>query len=51
MVSRQSAIPDRAHSVGVLLQLDLAQARQALLNPEQPGRWRGFQQFFNLFGL
>jgi hypothetical protein len=39
-----------AQSVGVLLQFDLGQAREALLNPEQPSRWRGFQQLFDIFG-
>ena len=39
-----------AHSVGVLLQLDLGRARQALLSSEPPGRWRGFQRMFNIFG-
>ncbi len=35
-----------AHSVGVLLQVDLAQARERLLNPENPSRWRGWQMLF-----
>jgi len=39
-----------AQSVGLLLQLDLGRAREALLNPEEPGRWRGFQQLFDIFG-
>ena len=39
-----------AQSVGVLLQFDLGQAKEALLNPEQPSRWRGFQEMFNVFG-
>jgi hypothetical protein len=39
-----------AQSIGLLLQLDLGQAREALLNPEQPSRWRGFQQMFDIFG-
>jgi len=39
-----------AQSVGVLLQFDLGQARESLLNPEQPSRWRGFQQMFDMFG-
>jgi hypothetical protein len=39
-----------AQSVGVLLQLDLGQAREALLNPEQPSRWRGLQDLLNIFG-
>jgi hypothetical protein len=40
-----------AQSVGILIQFDIGQAKQALLNPEQPGRWRGFQQMFNIFGM
>ena len=39
-----------AHSVGVLVQLDLGQARQAMLSTEPPGRWRGFQRMLNIFG-
>ena len=38
-----------AHSIGVLLQFDLGHARQALLNPEQPNRWRGFQKVLGVF--
>ena len=33
-----------AHSIGVLMQFDLGHARHALLSPEQPGRWRGFEK-------
>ncbi len=33
-----------AHSIGVLMQFDLGHARQALLSPEQPGRWRGLEK-------
>jgi len=39
-----------AHSVGLLMQLDLGQAKEALFNPAQPGMWRGLQQVFGLFG-
>jgi hypothetical protein len=39
-----------AQNVGVLLQFDLGQAREALLNTEEPGRWRGFQQIFDILG-
>lgn len=39
-----------AQSVGVLLQLDLGKAREDLLNPEEPSRWRGLQQLLNIFG-
>jgi hypothetical protein len=39
-----------AHSIGVLMQLDLGQAKEAMFNPTQPGMWRGLQQVFGLFG-
>src|SRR5262249_16291554 len=39
-----------AHSVGILMQLDLAQAKEALFNPAQPSRWRGLQQILGGFG-
>ena len=39
-----------AQSIGVLLQFDLGQAKESLLNPEQPSRWRGFQQMLDIFG-
>lgn len=39
-----------AQSVGILLQFDLGQAREALLNPDQPSRWRDFQEIFDVFG-
>src|SRR5437667_3402061 len=32
-----------AHSLGILMQVDWAQARNQLFNPEDPNRWRGFQ--------
>ena len=38
-----------ANSVGVLMQLDLERARTAVLNPEQPGRWRGWQRILGVF--
>ena len=38
-----------AQSIGVLLQFDLGQARETLLT-EEPSRWRGFQQIFDIFG-
>jgi hypothetical protein len=40
-----------AHSIGVLVQLDLPRAREAMIKSEEPGRWRGFQHFLNVFGL
>ena len=39
-----------AQSVGVLLELDLGKAREALLNTQDPSRWRGFQDMFDFFG-
>jgi hypothetical protein len=39
-----------AHSVGVLLQFDLGQARENMFNPAQPNRWRGIERIFGLFG-
>ena len=39
-----------AQSIGVLLQFDLGQARETFLNPEEPSRWRGFQQLLDIFG-
>jgi hypothetical protein len=38
-----------AHSVGVLMQLDLKHAKEALVNTYQPGYWRGFQRIFGVF--
>ncbi|MCW5553031.1 MAG: hypothetical protein KIS67_12830 [Verrucomicrobiae bacterium] len=37
-----------AHSIGMLLQVDLNQARGALLNPENPDRWRGWQRLLGI---
>jgi hypothetical protein len=39
-----------ANSIGFLLQIDLAPAREAFFRTEPPGRWRGFQKLFNVFG-
>ena len=39
-----------AQSVGILLQLDLERAREEMLSPSQPGRWRGLQQLLGIFG-
>jgi hypothetical protein len=39
-----------AHSIGLLMQLDLSAAKESLFNPAQPGLWRGLQQVFGLFG-
>jgi hypothetical protein len=39
-----------AQSIGMLLQFDLGQARQTMLDSDEPNRWRGFQQVLDLFG-
>ncbi len=39
-----------AHSVGILMQLDLKRAKDAMLNPYDPSRWRGIQRIFGSFG-
>lgn len=36
-----------AHSIGILMQIDLERAR-TILNPEEPGRWRGFQRIMGV---
>jgi hypothetical protein len=38
-----------AHSVGILMQLDLEQAKELMFN-SQPSRWRGFQRIFGAIG-
>src|SRR5207248_6756095 len=38
-----------AHSVGLLMQVDWAQAYDALFNPESPSHLRGFQRVLGLF--
>jgi hypothetical protein len=40
-----------AHTIGILLQLDLGEAREALLDSEEPSRWRGLQELFGIFGI
>ncbi len=30
--------------------IGLGQAKEALLNTEEPGRWHGFQQVFDIYG-
>lgn len=37
-----------AHSIGLLLQVDLNQARGALLHPDNPDRWRGWQRLLGI---
>ncbi len=39
-----------AHSVGILMQVDLEHAKNLLYGPQQPNRWRGFQRIFGAFG-
>jgi len=39
-----------AHSIGLLMQVDWAQAREELFNPESPNRWRGLQRILGAFG-
>ena len=39
-----------AHSIGLLMQVDWAQAYDALFNPESPNLWRGWQSIFGAFG-
>ena len=40
-----------AHSIGVLLQLDLGRAKGEFLKSQPPSRWRGFQHMFDIFGM
>jgi hypothetical protein len=39
-----------AQTIGFLLQMDLAPAKEAFFKPEQPGRWRGIQRVFGVLG-
>jgi hypothetical protein len=39
-----------AHTIGVLMQFDLGQAKENMFNPAQPNRWRGIERIFGLFG-
>ena len=39
-----------AHSIGILLQLDLAHAKEAFLRTETTGHWPSFQRFLGVFG-
>ena len=39
-----------AHSVGLLLQLDLERAKEAWIKPEPAGRWRGVQRILGVLG-
>lgn len=38
------------HSIGFLLQLDLAPAKQAFFRPDMPGNWRGLQRVLGVLG-
>jgi hypothetical protein len=39
-----------AHSIGFLMQFDLGHAKSAaVLNPDEPGRWRGLQEVLGAF--
>ncbi len=40
-----------AHSIGILVQLDLARARESRFKPEAPYRWRGLQQLLDIFKM
>ena len=39
-----------AHSIGILMQVDMEHARAKLLNPNEPSLWRGMQRVLGLFG-
>lgn len=39
-----------AHTIGLLLQLDLEPAREAFFKAEPPGRWRGLERMLGVFG-
>jgi hypothetical protein len=39
-----------AHSVGILMQLDLGKAKAEVFNPSVPSRWQGLQRVFGMFG-
>ncbi len=39
-----------AHSIGLLLQLDLEPAREAFIKAGPPGQWRGLQRIFGVLG-
>jgi hypothetical protein len=39
-----------AHSIGVLMQLDMEHAKELLDGLQTPYRWRGFQRIFGAFG-
>jgi hypothetical protein len=39
-----------AHSIGLLIQLDLSPAKEAFLRPEPLSPWRGLQRLLDVFG-
>ena len=39
-----------AHSVGILMQLDLGKAKAEVFDPSVPSRWQGLQRVFGMFG-
>ncbi len=39
-----------AHSVGILMQLDMGKAKAEVFNPSVPSRWQGLQRVFGMFG-
>ena len=39
-----------AHSIGLLLQLDLTHAKEAFYKPESDSHWRGLQRIFGVLG-
>ena len=39
-----------AHSIGLLMQVNMSNARAALLSPDQPSFWRGMQRVLGVFG-
>jgi hypothetical protein len=40
-----------ANSIGILMQIDLEQAKGSPFNPTQPNLWQGMQRVFGLFSL
>ncbi len=39
-----------AHSIGLLFQFDLGPAKEAFMQPEPPGRWRGLERILGVLG-
>jgi len=38
-----------AHSIGILMQVDLGHVKKSVINPDHPSRWRGFQRILGVF--